>query len=76
VRRVGLGLACGIVVISVLAAPIALGDEIDTKKACDSSGCYVISKRPHKAGDKSRQDDPASRSRRPTGPDAANQSVH
>jgi len=33
-------------VSSVLAAPVATADDVETRKACDSSGCYVLSKRP------------------------------
>ena len=45
-RTLRVGLVNGaIIVCSVLGAQIAIADDVATKKACDSSGCYVIGKR-------------------------------
>jgi hypothetical protein len=56
----------------VLIAPHAAAEDIDTKKACDSSGCYVISRRPSKPPDESIAGK-TSPSRSTDGQDAENQ---
>jgi hypothetical protein len=45
-RGLGFGLICGVILSCVVSAPTAIADDVTTKKACDSTGCYVISKRP------------------------------
>jgi hypothetical protein len=45
-RALGLTMISGAVTVGcLLTATVALADGIETRKACDSSGCYVISKR-------------------------------
>ena len=54
-RSLGLALRGGaiiascLLIVSGLNVHIAVADDIETRKACDSRGCYVISKRPNKA---------------------------
>jgi hypothetical protein len=62
-RSLGLALIGGVIMASYLLivpglnVPIAVADDIETRKACDSRGCYVISKRPNKATRESPRDD-------------------
>ena len=71
-RCLGLGLASGVIIAnSVLVAPAAIADDIETKKACDSSGCYVISQRSPK-----RPHDTLSAQRRPRDQGAAQDRAH
>jgi hypothetical protein len=54
-RSLGLALMGGAITAGcVLTAPHAAAEDIETKKACDSSGCYVISRRPSKPPNESR----------------------
>jgi hypothetical protein len=60
-RSLRLGLLGGLIVMSsAVTAPGAIADDIQTKKACNSSGCYVISDRPSQ---------PSREKRSPTGSD-------
>jgi hypothetical protein len=73
-RSLGRAVACGAVVAScILSAQIALADEPETRKACDSAGCYVLSKRAAKPPAESRRPDAVHPRRGSAGRDAANQ---
>jgi hypothetical protein len=61
VRTLGLALISGAIIAScVLIVPVAWAEDIETKKACDSRGCYVISKSQTKPPRKARRDDGSS----------------
>jgi hypothetical protein len=65
-----------IVVCCLLSVPVAVAEEIKTRKACDSRGCYVISSRQAKPSSEPRR---ADRSNSPEagadGQDAENQKI-
>jgi hypothetical protein len=48
------------IVSCLLIVPVAWAEDIETKKACDSSGCYVISKRESNSPPESQRDDRSS----------------
>jgi hypothetical protein len=76
VRSLGLTLVGGVVTVAcVLVAFVAVAEDIETKKACDSRGCYVISKREPKSQHESRPDTPNSPGRSSDRQDAENQKV-
>ncbi len=62
-RSLGLALIGGAIIASclliapLLDVPFAVAEDIETRKACDSRGCYVISKRPTKPSHESQRDD-------------------
>jgi hypothetical protein len=59
VRSLGLTLVgAAVTVACVLTAFVAVAEDIETKKACDSRGCYVISKREPKSQHESRPNSP------------------
>jgi hypothetical protein len=76
VRGLGLTLVGGAVTVAgVLTTFVAVAEDIETKKACDSRGCYVISKREPKSQHASRSDTPNSPERRIDRQDEENQKV-
>jgi hypothetical protein len=76
VRGLGLTLVGGAVTVAgVLTTFVAVAEDIETKKACDSRGCYVISKREPKSQHASRPDTPNSPERRIDRQDEENQKV-
>jgi hypothetical protein len=74
VRGLRLTIICGAVTVGcVLTASSAVGEDIETRKACDSRGCYVISKGLPKPPHKSRSGTADSAERRTDRQDAENQ---
>jgi hypothetical protein len=64
-RSLGLALIAGVIVASCLpVTPVTRAEDIETKKACDSRGCYVISKRQTKPPGESGRDEGSSSPRR------------
>jgi hypothetical protein len=76
-RSLGVALVGGAIVMScLLLVPVAVAEDIETKKACDSRGCYVISKRQAKPPPESRRADRSNSPRQRANPqDAENQKV-
>jgi hypothetical protein len=69
-RSLGLTIIGAVTVGCILTASVAVADDIETRKACDSGGCYVISNRLPEPSHESRAATANSPERSPDGQDA------